>query len=84
MRLTAVRAAAVVLLCSTVVHAQAIPSGPVRLEINLKAGTDKDNKRVEKIFFMDQARTATVSQKFNFKQGITMRPITLTFNIAVE
>jgi len=54
------------------------------LEINLKAGKDKDNKRVEKIFYMDQARTATVSQKFNFKQGITMRPITLTFNIAIE
>ncbi|MBP8824011.1 MAG: hypothetical protein KBH07_10230 [Flavobacteriales bacterium] len=54
------------------------------LEVTMKAGKDKDRKRVEKIFYMDQARTAAVSQRFNFKQGLTMRPITLLFNIAVE
>ncbi len=54
------------------------------LEIAVQAGKDKDRKRVEKIFYLDQDRTATVTQTFNFKEGITMRPITLTFNIAVE
>jgi hypothetical protein len=54
------------------------------LEIALKAGRDKDSKRVEKIFYMDQSRTGTVTQRFNFKQGINMRPVTLSFNVAVE
>lgn len=54
------------------------------MEISMKAGKDKDSKRVEKIFYMDQARTSTVTQKFNFKHGITMRTITLSFNVAVE
>lgn len=54
------------------------------MEISMQAGKDKDSKRVEKIFYMDQARTSTVTQKFNFKHGITMRTITLSFNVAVE
>ncbi|MFT3886268.1 MAG: hypothetical protein QM724_12840 [Flavobacteriales bacterium] len=53
-------------------------------EIDLKAGKDKDNKRVEKIFYLDQARTATMSQRFNFKDGITMRGITLSFDCEIQ
>lgn len=53
-------------------------------EIDLRAGNDKDNKRVEKIFYMDQARTTNVTQRFNFKNGITMRGITLSFDCAIQ
>lgn len=54
------------------------------LDIAMKAGRDKDSKRVEKIFYMDQKRSGTVSQRFTFKQGLDVRTITLTFNVAVE
>lgn len=53
-------------------------------EIDMKAGGDHDNKRVEKIFYLDQSRTGTVSQRFNFKDGITMRVITLKFDVEVK
>ncbi|HEX2616882.1 MAG TPA: hypothetical protein VHL57_05020 [Flavobacteriales bacterium] len=53
-------------------------------EIDLRADKDKDNKRVEKIFYLDQARTANVSQRFNFKNGITMRGITLSFDCTIQ
>lgn len=53
-------------------------------EIDLKAGKDKDNKRVEKIFYLDQSRTTTVTQRFNFKSGITMRGITLSFDCEIK
>lgn len=54
------------------------------MDIALKAGRDKDNKHVEKIFYMDQQRSTVVTQRFNFKQGITMRPVLLSFNVAIE
>ncbi len=54
------------------------------MEIAMKAGRDKDNKRVEKIFYMDQSRTGTVAQRFTFKQGLNVRTISLSFNVAVE
>lgn len=54
------------------------------MDISMKAGRDKDSKRVEKIFYMDQKRSTLVNQRFNFKQGITMRPITLLFNATLE
>ncbi len=53
-------------------------------EIDLDAGKDHDNKRVEKIFYMDQTRTTTVTQKFNFKQGINMRVVTLKFDAEIK
>lgn len=53
-------------------------------EIDLRAGNDKDNKRVEKIFYQDQARTTNVTQRFNFKNGLTMRGITLSFDCAIQ
>ncbi len=54
------------------------------MDISMKAGRDKDGKRVEKIFYMDQKRSTLVNQRFNFKQGITMRPVTLLFNVTLE
>ena len=54
------------------------------LDITMNAGNQKDTKHVEKIFYMDQKRSGTVTQKFNFKNGIDMRTITLTFNVAIE
>lgn len=56
----------------------------VIFEIDMKAGRDKDNKRVEKIFYLDQSRTSTVTQRFNFKDGITMRGITLKFDVEIQ
>ena len=53
-------------------------------EIDMKAGKDKDNKRVEKIFYLDQSRTSTITQKFTFKEGITMRLITLKFDAEIQ
>lgn len=53
-------------------------------EIDMDAGKDHDNKRVEKIFYLDQSRTTTVTQRFNFKNGITMRGITLSFDAEVK
>lgn len=53
-------------------------------EIDMKAGNDKDNKRIEKIFYLDQSRKTTVNQKFNFKHGITMRVITLQFDAEIN
>jgi hypothetical protein len=54
------------------------------MEIAMKVGREKDSKRVEKIFYLDQKRTGTITQKFTFKQGINVRTITLTFNVEVE
>lgn len=54
------------------------------MDISMKAGRDKDGKRVEKIFYMDQKCSTLVNQRFNFKQGITMRPVTLLFNVTLE
>ncbi|HEY0976682.1 MAG TPA: hypothetical protein VGE21_04370 [Flavobacteriales bacterium] len=54
------------------------------MELDMHAGRDKDNKRLEKIFYLDQSRTSTVTQRFNFKDGITMRGITLSFQCGIE
>lgn len=53
-------------------------------EIDMDINKDHDNKRVEKIFYLDQSRTGKVTQRFNFKNGITMRGITLTFDVEIK
>jgi hypothetical protein len=53
-------------------------------EIDMKAGKDKDNKRLERIFYLEESRKTTVKQKFTFKQGITMRVITLEFDAEIK
>lgn len=54
------------------------------MDIALKAGKEKDSKQVQKIFYLDQARTTKVTQRFNFKHGIAVRNITLIFNATIE
>jgi hypothetical protein len=54
------------------------------MELDMHAGDDKDNKRLEKIFYLDQSRSSAVSQRFNFKRGITMRGIVLAFQCVIE
>ena len=56
----------------------------LKMDLAMKAGKDKDTKQVQKIFYMDQERTTKVSQRYNFKQGIHMRSITLIFNATIE
>ena len=53
-------------------------------EIDLTVGKDKDNKRVEKIFYLDQSRTGKVSQRFTFKNGTRVRVITLAFDVELK
>ncbi len=53
-------------------------------ELDLKVGNDKDNKRVEKIFYLDQSRTGKVSQRFTFKNGTRVRVITLAFDVELK
>ena len=54
------------------------------LDLTVQAGKGKDNKRVEKIFYLDQSRSGVVTQRFNFKNGLDMRSITLSFNVSIE
>lgn len=54
------------------------------LDLSVQAGKGKDNKRVEKIFYLDQSRSGVVTQRFNFKSGLNMRSVTLSFNVSIE
>ncbi|MEO8591664.1 MAG: hypothetical protein ABI432_19940 [Flavobacteriales bacterium] len=56
----------------------------VIFELDLIVDGKKDERRVEKIFYGDQARTTHISEKFTMKQGITMRVITVDFDGSVE
>ncbi|MCC7501103.1 MAG: hypothetical protein IT229_01145 [Flavobacteriales bacterium] len=50
----------------------------------LENGKKKDNRRVEKIFYMDQKRTTTFSEKFVIKKGIDVRTIAVKFDAEIE
>jgi hypothetical protein len=50
----------------------------------LENGKKKDNRRVEKIFYMDQARTTTFKEEFVIKTGITVRVLKVQFDAAIE
>lgn len=54
------------------------------LDLSVQAGKGQDNKRVEKIFYLDQSRSGIVTQRFNFKNGLDMRSITLSFKVSIE
>lgn len=60
------------------------PAVNLDLDITMKAGREKDTKHVQKVFSMDQQRSGTVTQSFSFKNGVDMRTITITFNVAIE
>lgn len=53
-------------------------------EINLIVDGEKDNRRIEKIFYGEQVRTTHFKEKFTFKRGITVRVITVEFDGSLE
>jgi phospholipase/lecithinase/hemolysin len=53
-------------------------------EINLKVAGDKDNRRVEKVYYMDQERKSHFKEKFVFKEGNKVRVITVEFDGSLE
>lgn len=54
------------------------------MQLRLFIGDKKqDQRRVEKIFYGDQSRKASYSEKFNMKKGINVRTITVTFDAEV-
>jgi len=53
-------------------------------EIDLKVDGKKDNRRVEKIYYMDQERKSSFKEKFVFKNGNQVRVITVSFDGRLE
>lgn len=53
-------------------------------EIDLKVDGKKDNRRVEKIYYMDQDRGSSFKEKFVFKNGNKVRVITVAFEGRLE
>jgi len=53
-------------------------------EIDLKVDGQKDNRRVEKIYYMDQERKSSFAEKFVFKNGNKVRVITVSFEGSLE
>lgn len=56
----------------------------VIFELDIIVDGDKDERRVEKIFYGDQARSTHIKEKFTIKKGITMRVITVEFDGSLE
>ncbi|MEZ4808489.1 MAG: hypothetical protein R2815_13580 [Flavobacteriales bacterium] len=53
-------------------------------EIDLTVDGKKDNRRIEKIYYMDQERKSTFKEKFVFKNGNKVRVITVAFDGVLE
>ena len=53
-------------------------------EIALKVDGQKDDRRVEKIYYMDQERKSHFKEKFVFKTGNQVRVITVEFDGSLE
>ncbi|MBL7951149.1 MAG: hypothetical protein JNM62_05470 [Flavobacteriales bacterium] len=53
-------------------------------EIDLNVDGKKDNRRVEKIYYMDQERKSHFKEKFIFKNGNQVRVITVEFDGSLE
>ena len=53
-------------------------------EIDLKLDGQKDNRRVEKIYYMDQERKSHFKEKFVFKNGNQVRVVTVEFDGSLE
>ena len=56
----------------------------VIFELDIIVDGKKDERRVEKIFYGDQARSTHIKEKFTIKEGITMRVITVDFDGSLE
>lgn len=53
-------------------------------EIDLRLNGKKDNRRVEKIYYMDQERKSHFKEKFVFKNGNQVRVIVVEFDGGLE
>lgn len=53
-------------------------------EIDLTVDGKRDNRRVEKIYYMDQERNSKFSEKFVFKNGNKVRVVTVAFDGSLE
>lgn len=53
-------------------------------EIDMILDGKKDNRRIEKIFYMDQDRTTHLKEKFVTKQGNQVRVIVVEFDGSLE
>lgn len=63
-----------------------LKSSAVNLTMGLRMKTGKKSRatQVQQLFHLDQARSASVKETFNFRPGITSRPITLSFTVTLE
>lgn len=77
------------------VHARLTTNGSARssvkdsavrlhLSIAMRSGRDKDNREVDKVFYLDQQRSTTLREQFNFKDGIAVHVITLLIDVTIE
>lgn len=53
-------------------------------ELELHVAGKKDGRRVEKIFYADQERKATITEKFTFKNDLDVRVITVSYVATIE
>ena len=44
----------------------------------------EDRRTVQKVFYAEQERKTTITEKYTFKQGIDMRVITVKFDATLE
>lgn len=56
----------------------------VNMKLNVKAEGQRATTQVEKIFYLDQERSASITKTFHFRQGITSRPVTLSYTVTIE
>jgi hypothetical protein len=67
------------------VRRSSVKDGAVNLIFDVELVVDgiRDKRRVERIFYAEQERKATIEEKFTIKQGIDMRVVTLAFVVEV-
>jgi len=53
-------------------------------EIRMKVNGKGDRRTVQKVFYGEQERRTTITEKFTFKDGINVRVITVSFEGQLE
>ncbi len=63
-----------------------LKEGAVYLTFELRLSVDgkEDRRTVQKVFYAEQERKTTITEKYTFKQGIDMRVITVKFDATLE
>ena len=56
----------------------------VTFELDLLTGGKKDNRRVEKVFYAGDERSAHIKESFTIKEGIDVRTIVLEYDGRIE